>query len=92
MPARSNNAADAAGLERLRLCIAGPKQSPTSRRETTEAVANQESQVVEKQQRDVAPSACAGRLRIILARQPFRRVRRDPQCVANQESHARSKQ
>ena len=62
MPARSNNAADAAGLERLRLCIAGPKQSPTSRRETTEAVANQESQVVEKQQRDVAPSACAGRL------------------------------
>ena len=36
---RSNSAANAAGLERLGLCIAGPKHSSAGRGETTEAVA-----------------------------------------------------
>jgi hypothetical protein len=41
MPQTSNSAADAAGLERLRLCIAGLKQPSASRDETTRAVAKQ---------------------------------------------------
>ena len=39
MPQRSTSAADAAGLERLGLCIAGVKQPSASCGETTEAVA-----------------------------------------------------
>jgi hypothetical protein len=37
---KSNSATDAAGLERLGLCIARPKQSSASHDQTTEAVAN----------------------------------------------------
>jgi len=39
---RSNSAADAAGLERLGLCIVGLKQPSASRDQTTQAVAKEQ--------------------------------------------------
>jgi hypothetical protein len=55
--------------ERCRHCSGARSRSSTMKRDrparlgvVSETVANQESQVVEKQQRDFAPSACAGRV------------------------------
>jgi hypothetical protein len=52
---RSNSAADAAGLERLGLCIAGLKQPSARRRETTVAVALQQRGPSGRENKAIAP-------------------------------------